>query len=845
MNLNHQKQIQMKIKRALLVFSLAFFMMMLVLSLSGFGLFGDKTMLINDMDIQYIEYMKGFKNFLFDFVFYNFYSGVGTNMLPMYTYYLSSPFQWLLLLFENEMLYVMIPFVYAIKIALCAATMDLFLQYRYGYNNKHIMFALCYGFSAMGVVYSQSLMWIDGLYMLPLLILGVEKSIQTQKFGFLGLMVALSYLFNFYTAVMSMLLCGVVFLVRLFQLNIKKPLIIITKTSLSVLLGIGVNMVLLLPSFLSIMSNRGSSVDVLTTSTTIDRFLGLNSLFMLEEAKTLGIEKSFIYCGLICVLLVIASFFSKKLSNREKWGHAILLGVLILSVVNEFLYSGWHLFSMPYGFPTRFAYCISFVMILIASSTSEEENKKGMTIAFCITLVLLMGRMSMEFEVSMLLTNLFFLVCVFLFWILKRKFVLGIVIIELVISSVYIFDSLNKDNQYEGYRDLVDVLQYDAEMQAVLDEIDLKDNERMESTFKNNLNESYALGYSSISHYSSTYNKKIHDFLEHTGATSHLFGSQYEGTTLFLDSLLGVKYVLHNESDYVNGTFLENYNQILEIDGIGVYENPYALDIAFVSDPVEEAKLSEYRSTLYQNDIANRLGASDKLINEITFDKIYVWDSLMISEDPYVYQNEFKEDTDSRIGIYPNIDEVKEGTPMYMQLRYVDNESWYMLVSGFQNRGHHYTGYDSGSRYLGLAYPNEEFLVECILTGEYLRFTDAYFYSLDLDVLKDLSTQLHNEPEVEFSRHLDTITMNVELNEVKDLIVTYPYDEGWTCTVNGVPTKIEQYESTFLKIALNPGENEIVLSYVPTGLKLGLVLSVFSVLCSVCWVFITKKKQSN
>ena len=66
-------------------------------------------------------------------------------------------------------------------------------------------------------------------------------------------------------------------------------------------------------------------------------------------------------------------------------------------------------------------------------------------------------------------------------------------------------------------------------------------------------------------------------------------------------------------------------------------------------------------------------------------------------------------------------------------------------------------------------------------------------------------------------------------------IYTVPYDEGWTATINGKVTSIEDVDNGMMAIKINKGKNDIKFKYMPKGLKTGIVISVISTIITIIY----------
>lgn len=180
--------------------------------LFGFYPFGESSILITDMGSQYVEYFAAFTRMIReeDSLLFTWDSGMGMNFLGIWAYYLSSPFTPILLLFPPELLTEGILCLLTLKIAASGAAMSFYLFGRFRIKGVwNLGFSAAYALSAYSVVYSFNIMWLDGVILLPLVILAARRVFDMPA-GFprvrrcLPLVLALAVLFaaNFYIAYM-------------------------------------------------------------------------------------------------------------------------------------------------------------------------------------------------------------------------------------------------------------------------------------------------------------------------------------------------------------------------------------------------------------------------------------------------------------------------------------------------------------------------------------------------------------------------------------------------------------------------------------------------------------------
>ena len=76
----------------------------------------------------------------------------------------------------------------------------------------------------------------------------------------------------------------------------------------------------------------------------------------------------------------------------------------------------------------------------------------------------------------------------------------------------------------------------------------------------------------------------------------------------------------------------------------------------------------------------------------------------------------------------------------------------------------------------------------------------------------------------------------------KTIYTSIPYDKGWKVYVNNKEIKTFKINNSLLGFDLNKGKNKIELKYVPNNLDIGLSISITTVIFSITYLIIKKKK---
>ena len=71
----------------------------------------------------------------------------------------------------------------------------------------------------------------------------------------------------------------------------------------------------------------------------------------------------------------------------------------------------------------------------------------------------------------------------------------------------------------------------------------------------------------------------------------------------------------------------------------------------------------------------------------------------------------------------------------------------------------------------------------------------------------------------------NTVTGNITVDKDKMLVVTLPYQKGWTAYVDGKKTDIQRVNYQYIGINLKKGTHDIKLHYQLPGIKLAFMIT--------------------
>lgn len=603
----------------LLCFALPALMLFLVyFLLKQDDFYPDLYVLKIDMSFQYVYFFAALQDWIAGegSLLYSFSRALGGEFLGIFTYYVASPLSFIVGLFSKETILDAIMVIYLAKCGLSGLFASIYLRRSAKVGAAAtLLFSTLYAMCGYAVVMHINIMWIDGLMLLPLLALSIERLITQKKYFLFVLIVALNLLCNYYVGYMSCLFAFFYFFYAYFSMSPEERnpkgeryhfLRAFMRIGIFALIAIAISAICILPAYYSLTFGKDSF-----TSPTWDFEVQfpLFDLFVkflfgtYDSLKYEGIPH--VYCGVIVLLLVPLFFLGKTASKREKICSAILLSVFVISFSFQYLNLIWHGFQPPQMLLFRYAFMLVFLVLVISAKVFERAKHINSSQLLSVTLVLvllilctsLFNYSHVDPKIS-LLTSAILIVLQALLLLLrqnprfKEKLVTG-VLVFVVLVECYANSALYMAGQIDefGYSKKTTFEDYYDRWHGEIDYVQKKDKGfyRLEKLNYLKYNDSYLFRYRGLANSTSTLNRETLDFINLIGHRGSSNSSNYIGANPVVDSLLGIRYILDDSADYIP-TLYEEYHT----DGtITAYKNPYALSIAFLADDdIERMTLS-------------------------------------------------------------------------------------------------------------------------------------------------------------------------------------------------------------------------------------------------------------
>ena len=786
-------------KKQLLSFFIPFFCLIVLFFINNF-IFGENSILYSDSQYQYYQSFIYLKQLFNNYSFYSFQVGLGSPMISTIAYYLGSFSNLLVVFFDNIELFLIITVL--VKISLCGLTMYNYL--RYNYKSKYILiFSTAYALSFYSLANYFQFMWLDAYFLSPLLLLGVDKIIREKKYLLYGITLFLIVLSNYYMGYMCCLFCVLYFIYKYLLSNKDKKSIKIF-IIISILFGL-MTMFLHIPNLLELIKiERNSAKDYLFNTDILGviskLFVGSN-----VEYGILNYYHPYLYIGIFNVVLLLFYFVNKKINLKEKILSLIFIIILFLNIIFVPFDNIWHALSSPIGYNFRYIYLFNiFIISLCLKSFINIKyiDKIWYYIVFVIFLLiseLVILRDIMNY-INIYISIILFLMYLIIFKSSNKE--IRILFSVLAISELF-FNSYTIFKKYE-FSTKTYLNNIYMEKQNILDNIDDDSFYRLEFLTRFAYNDSLTYGYyGSSGWFSSVYfNKNFYNNIGYNTSNNMLSYNNY----LLLDSLFNIKYIVSlNELKYYN---LISTNKISayeeEFYGIGyidsyLYENPYNLSLGYmVSNKIKE-----------DIDCNNPFDCQNKIINNMTSTNNMVYEEKLYNEDIKLKNQDFY--------LLPVINNY-------------DNDKEYKMC--IKEKCFNFVDYINRSIFFENNFDNIEIKTENI-DDIYLAYFNFDEFINKYNILKENQLNITSFKENHIKGNI-----NVEDNNV--LFLSIPYDDGFKILVDNKEVNYYKVIDNFIGLDLEKGHHEIEIIYEVKGFKLGLFVSLISLI-----IFIILRHKSS
>ena len=841
--------------------------------------FGDFTVLRMDLYHQYgplfcefYDRVVNHQSFIYSWV-----SGGGSSFLGNYFNYLSSPLSFIVLLFSRKDMPYAITTLVAIKGILCAGTFSLYLKHsQKGHSFVSSAFGVFYAFCGYFLAYYWNIMWIDGMILFPLIILGIERIVDCNKpvlyIASLSILLFSSYYMGYMACIFS-----VIYFLAYFALSYDYNAVNSIKKNESkgffsklyqnkfINRGITFALASLLCGALMAIVLIPVYMILQQCSATTDQFPNsLESYFEIFNFLTshiAGLETTIrssgndvlpnIYCSVLCIILLPLYLLNKEIRLKEKAIYVLLLIFFLISFNCNYTNFIWHAFHFPNDLPYRFSYMYSFILLVIGFralrkfKSTQYRDIVLSGILWIIALVLFEKFPTEKFtDTTVYITLAFVIIWTGTLMLIKNSkmsnVLIGVTVIAIAFSEVIIADTSSyvftqKQSDY--------TLNYDMYEEAI-DYTYNKDKSfyRTELCYLDTRMDPCLYGYRGMSEFSSMAYEKYSGNQFNLGLAGNRINSYtYNTQTPVYNMMYGIKYIIQSDtqiepSDYFYESFYANKDNSAK-----VFKNKYFLPIAFeTSSEISDWINEEGNPFEVQEDFIDRAAGVSNVF--IPLEYISTQSERSTCDDvtengTYFYTLDSSEDSSGSIDVA--FKTVRDGNVyVYITSPAIENVNYYWndeQDSKYQNIDEPYI-IDLGAHKAGEEITASLSLAETDTDSSYF---EIYAYNVDTEVL-DSAYELLKLGALDITYFSDT-EISGDINAGFDgyIYTSIPYDEGWDIYIDGVEAKKIKIADCQLAAYVKKGSHKVTFKYTPKGLKLGAAISALAWL-AVLFIFLYK-----
>ena len=832
----------------LLAFFLPVLILFLIYIIRGVYPFGEQCFLRSDMYHQYAPFHAAFLDKLQnrESLLYSWDIGMGVNFIALFAYYLATPFNWLLLFIPQTILIEVMSIFIFIKVGLSGVMFTYYINHRPAYfentektnepfcSLSAVALSVFYSLSAYICAYSWNLMWLDCIWLFPLVMLGLEWLVRKKEQRLLPgkylycITLGLCILSNYYIAIMICIFCVLYFILLIStQPNTLRDFLKkCGRFALYSALAGGFAACLLVPEYFALKLTASGDFNFPSSFSRYFSVLEMISrqLIMVEPAIFSAHEPN-IYCGMIIFLLVPLYALNPKNNTKEKIGRFLLLAVFYLSFNLNIPNYIWHGLHFPNSLPCRQSFIFNFLLLLMSyeglKDIRDYSNKEiyttlgGCTILFLIIEEIFAGD---SYPYYIIYVSLVFLALYALYFGLVRNGKLPSIVcyeILFVLVTVEAFTNTVATSVNTTGR-----TSYVSDNQAISTLLETASNLEEDSSFyrieklkRRSKNDAAWSHYHGMSLFSSTANAGVSAFLSSLGGEKSTNSYAYYGATPLVEAIFNVKYVLSTSENEENAT----RTFVAREDTMNLYKNRYALSLGFLVP-----------ATLEEN-----------------------WN--IKASNPFSVQNSFADLATHHSPLFSTVEHTISENKLTIDVP-VDQHIYVYITSSGENFSVTYEKPDGTNNSKSFSSIKQKYIFDlgyCTagtkiqLTANEQSTIQGYIYSLDLDQMNSFYESM-KENCMTVSEYDDThITASVTAKENCVLFTTIPYEKGWTVTVDGEKIETFAFKDAFLAFEMKKGNHQIQFSYSPYGMNIGIGISLVSLFIFCGLIYYNKRQNSS
>ena len=861
---------KMKLKYSSLFFVPFVVMLGVFLSL-GLTPFSQNSIHSGDFLSQYFPLYIGLHKLFwsgdFSGLFWSFEKSLGGAMPSVWGFNSLSPFTFLYVIFPISSFQVLSYVIPLLRAGVMGVVFGYFLEKKFQGVSKHywLSLGLASSYALSGFVVSQQYNpnFLDNLIYIPFILLGIEEVASGKRSVKLPLFLAISLITDFYTGYMMCLFVALYTFYVVFSsdASLKEAVQRIVRVALFALIGVGLAAFWLLPVFSALLESKASAGSTFAWSwNPVNDLVAMPQKFILGSfgEKEWGDSKALpqLFIGGLGLFGLCTFFAKREITLRKKLAATVVLLVLLLSFSIQGFDQIWHMGQRPVGFYFRNSWVANSFMLVLASESLMQWKDEFRLNEFLVaifgfgTILVLSTLRSLQYvETSQKILAFIIWTIILLAFFFRRaervrrlQLTALVVIVELMVSS---FVGFRRAPYFIGNAGLKEQMEFAMAFD--------KEGYSHQSTFTrmemhkglSHANFPIAFGYNGASHFTSSLEHSLIEEMSHLGLPTSQSVANYTDRNVILDSLFGVsRFMMDGDEKRVFADVRGMYAKEGAMKHFAIYRNPYAFSLGYLTNENTATNIAfeKNQPVANINQLLQVIGLSGtNALSEVSVQEPATT-NLTKGQEKYTLTNEGESaKIEWKFNLQPNklyfveIPERQAGSVIKSKV----------MLNGigypYENRFHENQLWMIGNGNLDQTIT---FAIEDAKAKEW-DLRGFKFYTIDITTLANALTQYKKANDITidaYSNGMVKAHVIVTNSEQSFATFTIPYHSGWSVTVDGKKQEVKKALGFFMGVSLTEGEHEIVWSYTPPGLHLGMLISISSLLLLV---FLWKKHKNE
>ena len=852
-------------------------MLCLIYIINGLAPFGPNVAMASDSFHQYVPLLSQLMDKIKegDSLVYALSTGIGTSEIGNIINYMFSPLTWIILLFGQNNLEVGFGISVIIKASLSAFTFSYFLKKKTDNQDiSNVIFSILYALSYYFLAYYWNVMWMDAVYMLPLIAYGIHVLIKEHRFTPYILALAYAIITNYYIGFMLCIGSVIYFIYEYLTTSKIKEIVneneknVFKKYKLlksgvlfaiASIIAAGIACFALIPMYdvlastSAVANARPSGLDFYSPIAVITAHLFGNSTSFYTNPTNTGIVPN-VYCGILTLLLVPIMFMDKKISKKEK---IVSIGVVVfffISFCTNILNYLWHAGHYPNSLPYRFSYIYIFFLVYFGYKgyhALKDAKPKHIIITsvLCIAVSIISCFVSAPniSDLTVPVTVILFAIYGIIALLLNKNnkkwipyIAIAMIVIEIIVPYATMIKSFESTELYIHTEDVEQMKETIEENGDVFYRADL---------LKHNMNMPGALyNYNSLSTFTSVSYETVSKLQMQLGTNCNGLNSvYYQPQGPIYNMMMSLGYLIDNDDNFeLNNSEFELIKELSS--GSKLYANKYKSSVAFSS--------------------ATNLNETFDMAGTSPFDVQNKFASAIIGEDIKVMIPEKNVDVVAE-GFDIEVEATKQGFIIKYTKNADDgkiiitttasNDGYYYLTTQNALKFDHKTEYNGkelkkpqdiypGSIGVGNINSGETFVTSIEANEKTTQMGEIYFYAsyADMNAFDEFYNAVNNNGIANVLVYEDDyIKFDIDC-QTNYIYTSIPYDKNWEVKVDGVVIdNVLTTSDALCLLEVEQGNHTIEFTYKQKSITTGFVISGISTLAFVAMVIIDRKRKAK